>query len=108
MFISKNGATFQNSGIQLIREQLGAIEPLGDTISLAVILYPPDKRIRDLDNYLKPLLDTITKSGVWLDDSLVDQLSVYRGAVTPAGRCFVRIKVAGPILQNTPEHRALI
>ena len=108
LFISKKGAAYQSSGIISIREQLGPMEGIDTKINLAIILYPPDRRTRDLDNYIKPLLDTITKSGIWMDDSLVDQMLVYRGAVLQAGSCFVRIRQAGPLLQNTAEHRALI
>ena len=108
LFISKKGSAYQSSGILSIREQLGPMSSIYTKIHLSIVLYPPDNRIRDLDNYVKPLLDTITKSGAWLDDSLIDQLSVYRGALTPSGSCFVRIRAAAPILLNTPEHRALI
>lgn len=108
LFISKKGTAFQSSGIQLIREQLGPNLFLDSRLNVSIILYAPDKRMRDLDNYVKPLQDTITKSGIWSDDSLIDQLSVYRGALTPKGCVFVRIREAAPHLKNTADSRALI
>jgi crossover junction endodeoxyribonuclease RusA len=108
VFISKKGRMFQSSGIESIQEQLGPIGVIESRINLAIIFYPPDKRTRDLDNYIKPLQDTITKSGLWTDDTLIDQLSVYRGINITAGSVFIRIRAAAPILQNTSEHRALI
>jgi len=108
LYISKKGSAFQQAGILSIKEQLGSIDIIDYKVHLSVVLYPKDKRVRDLDNYLKPLLDTITKSGIWMDDSLVDQLAIYRGAITSSGSCFVRIRAAAPILHNTSEHRALI
>nr|WP_246877229.1 RusA family crossover junction endodeoxyribonuclease [Pantoea ananatis] len=32
------------------------------------MLYPLDKRNRDLDNYQKTLFDSLTHAGVWVDD----------------------------------------
>jgi crossover junction endodeoxyribonuclease RusA len=108
VYISKKGSAFASSGIQSILEQLGPVDSIESKINLVIVLYPPDKRIRDLDNYVKPLQDTITKSGLWLDDGLIDQLAVYRGEQVKSGSCFVRISDAAPILHNTTKHRALI
>lgn len=108
VFISKKGAAFQSSGILTIQAQLGAFEPLGEPLCMKVVVYPPDKRKRDLDNYMKPLLDTLTKAGVWLDDSLVDQLLIYRGVVVPSGSVFVRLEPSMPILANMIQDRSLI
>lgn len=40
--------------------------------------HPPDKRKRDLDNLLKPVLDALTEYGAIVDDSLVDDLRIQR------------------------------
>jgi crossover junction endodeoxyribonuclease RusA len=108
VFISKKGRCYQSAGIESIREQVGPNLYLDSRLNVAIILYVPDRRVRDLDNYVKPLLDTITKSGIWMDDTLVDQLSIYRGVLTSKGSCFIRIREAAPKLDNTTEHRALI
>lgn len=40
--------------------------------------YPPDRRRRDLDNILKPILDVMEAYGVYGDDSQIDLLIVRR------------------------------
>ncbi len=42
-----------------------------------VVYYPKDKRRRDLDNLMKPLLDAL-EGQVFLNDNQVDVLSVSR------------------------------
>ena len=109
VYLSKRGRTFHLAGIESIQEQLGAMEPIEDGIHLSIIFYPPDSRIRDLDNYIKPVQDVMTKSGVYKDDSLIHQLAIYQGTqCKPKGLTFVRLRDCAPILSNTAEHRALI
>lgn len=60
-------------------------------IALKIKLEPPDKRKRDIDNCCKALLDALTYSGVWIDDSQVDDLHIYRADVIPNGRVTVEM-----------------
>lgn len=46
--------------------------------SVEILAYPPDRRRRDIDNILKIVFDSLTYSGVWVDDCQVDELSVRR------------------------------
>lgn len=45
-------------------------------VSVSVALVKPDKRKRDLDNLMKPVLDLLVEMGVIDDDSLVKRISV--------------------------------
>ena len=47
-----------------------------DPVAVEIRACPPDRRRRDLDNIVKPVLDALTRAGVWSDDHLVHRLSV--------------------------------
>lgn len=49
-----------------------------ERLSVYIDAFPPDKRKRDLDNILKSLLDALQKSGVYQDDSQIDNLTIVR------------------------------
>ena len=54
-------------------------------VSVTIIENPPDRRVRDIDNPIKSLLDALTKSGLWGDDRQIDELTVRRGTVVKGG-----------------------
>lgn len=60
-------------------------------LNVTVYLYPPDKRVRDIDNIAKPLLDALTQAGVFNDDSQVDRLLIVRKEQQKGGGCRVII-----------------
>ena len=49
-----------------------------DEVQVTIVLTAPDRRRRDIDNPVKPLLDALTHAGAWLDDSQVARLVVER------------------------------
>jgi len=92
MFTSSKGKSFRQDVEQCALEQGVYGASLDYTLQVDVILYAPDKRIRDLDNYMKPLLDAITSAKIWLDDSQIDCLFIHRGvSINKAGCCKLRI-----------------
>lgn len=65
----------------------------GYRLDVEVHLFPPDKRKRDLDNYPKVLLDSLTSARLWEDDEQIDKLTIIRREVQkPEGLCVVRVK----------------
>ncbi len=103
-FISKHGRKFRKDVENIINEQLPAFKSIDYKIKVGVILYSPDWRTCDLDNYNKGLLDAITHAEIWDDDSLIDQLLGYRGEVVKGGKAVVIIMHADPIIPNNCEH----
>lgn len=102
--ISKRGRIFRGEVWQQCFEQNANDLKMDDRITCSVILYPPDVRIRDLDNYLKSLQDAITHAGVWLDDAQIDYGEQFRGQVVSGGACKVRIKLfEGMVLPFTND-----
>lgn len=60
-------------------------------ITVEVILNFPTNRQQDLDNRMKGLLDALTQSNVWVDDSLIYDLHIIKGAIGKPGGCIVKI-----------------
>lgn len=81
IYISDRGRQYQRRVSAILSD---APEQPG-RLSVAVSVYPPDRRKRDLDNVLKCLLDSITRAGVWQDDSVIDRLLVERRDVKTGG-----------------------
>jgi crossover junction endodeoxyribonuclease RusA len=70
--------------------------PLLGHLVVTLTAFPPDKRRRDLDNLPKVVLDSLTKAGVWKDDSQIQRLTIQWGAIWPGGVLEVEIEeVAG-------------
>lgn len=98
LYLSAKGRKYKARLEEIIHEQAPGIS-LEENLFVEVWLFPPDRRTRDLDNYMKALLDGITGAGIWLDDSQIDQLHLYRGC-PGSGIVKVEICEAGPLLQN--------
>ncbi len=45
---------------------------------VSIYLHPEDNRRRDIDNYSKALLDSLTFAGFWIDDKYISKLHIYR------------------------------
>lgn len=85
--ISAAGRKYQSDACAAIIEQLRRLpKPSSVPASVEVILYPPDVRRRDIDNYNKALFGALTHAGVWEDDSQVKRLLVEWGPVVKGGR----------------------
>lgn len=98
LFISQKGRKYRAATAEAINGQLPDVT-ISDPMLVEVILHVPDNRKRDLDNYMKSMLDAITQAGLWEDDSLIHQLHIYKGQVVkPKGAVFIRISDAGPLI----------
>jgi len=67
--------TRYRSQVATIAAQQNAKADLQDLLSVAVLIWAPDKRKRDLTNIWKVSEDAITKARVWRDDSLINTLA---------------------------------
>lgn len=97
-YLDKSVGAFRDAIHTALHEQVPGLE-LVDPLFIDVFLFPPDKRKRDLDNYMKGLLDAITVSGLWEDDSQIDQLHIYRGETISKGVVVMEISEAAPIIK---------
>lgn len=92
-YISAAGKAFKRKVARALQAQLGGErEPILGHCRLYVALHAPDSRRRDVDNYAKALLDSLTDAGVWADDSQIRDLRLVWGAVLPGGKAVVTIR----------------
>ena len=93
--LSENARQFRASSMREIALQIAGLRPrpfITWPVALVVILQPPDRRKRDLDNMVKAVLDAITHAKVWQDDSLVHDLRLRWGEIITGGKAVVTIK----------------
>ena len=69
-----------------------AARRINNHVAMTVLLHAPDRRRRDVDNYAKSLLDSLVKSGVLEDDSVVRDLRLVWGDVLSGGKAVVMIR----------------
>lgn len=63
-------------------------------LSVVMEVNPPDNRKRDLDNLPKAVFDALTHAGVWMDDSLIDEMIVRRKQIIKDGAITITIQEA--------------
>lgn len=103
--ISAAGRDFRREiekyGTLLRSEKKLPLESILEQISVRIILYPPDSRRRDLDNYFKSTLDALTHANVWRDDSQIKMLSASWGERCKGGgfRLIITLFEDGPIAE---------
>lgn len=86
--ISQQGQRYRRQVQDIIQAGIltGEITPLGDRrVDLSIDLRPPDRRRIDIDNRMKPLLDSLQHAGLYHDDEQVDRILLVRGPVVPGG-----------------------
>lgn len=64
----------------------GRKQAFSGRVGVKVLVWTPDRRMRDLDNLLKGLLDSIAGAGVILDDCQVDEIHMRREGNHKGGR----------------------
>jgi crossover junction endodeoxyribonuclease RusA len=89
VYVSIDGLDFQRA-VKWIVMELG-LKTLTGRLIVDIVLFFPTLGRNDIDNRLKACLDALTKAGVWLDDSQIDQLTVRRGEKTKGGMMQVEI-----------------
>lgn len=88
--ISEAGRNYRREAIAMIRDQYKG-EPLSGRLEVTLILCPPDRRKRDIDNYCKGLFDAMSHAGFWLDDEQIDRLTIIKDAPQKGGQCFLEV-----------------
>jgi len=90
-FLSKRGREFKEQVAAYVIDN--KIPKLGEmAVQIDIILRPRNKRLMDIDNSCKAILDSIQDAGIIDDDSQVWKLTVERGITHTGGSCVVMIE----------------
>ncbi len=77
-FMTKTGKAYKQKIIELHAND--DMNPVTVPIKVRIELFPPDRRTRDIDNYIKPILDGLKFLEIIEDDSLINTLLVLKHA----------------------------
>ena len=86
-FVGTKGREFR----QAVLEASEGVQKAEGRLCMRIELYPPDRRIRDIDNITKALLDACMHAGCYEDDSQIDELHIIRREIRKGGGCSVTI-----------------
>lgn len=94
MVLSKAGRDYKQAVAEYVIEH--KTPKLGNArLEVTIWVYPSNRRIFDLDNRLKAILDALQDAGVYDDDSQIDVLMIQRGKIVKGGSCTVIIDILG-------------
>jgi crossover junction endodeoxyribonuclease RusA len=90
--MSKAGREYKQAVAEYIAS--GDFPKMGDKrLSVSMVVWPRDRRVFDIDNRIKSVLDSLQDAGLFDDDSQIDELSIYRGSqIVPGGSIKVMIE----------------
>ena len=88
--LSKDVRVFRQMVRRILRS--AGVKPFFGPLVVRIDAFPPDRRRRDLDNILKPLLDALEHGGAFCDDSQIVDLRARKLEHTAGGKVIVRIQ----------------
>ncbi len=90
--ISREGRRFRQEVVATLAAM--NVQPVRGDVAVNIIIHPPDRRRRDVDNVIKALLDALEHGGAYGDDSQIVDLSIKKLHPIEGGKTIVRIKEA--------------
>jgi crossover junction endodeoxyribonuclease RusA len=101
-FISKRGVLFRQSVMEYVMDN--EVPKLGDQgLSVHIVLRPRSKKLMDIDNCAKAILDACEHAGIFDSDVQVEKLLIERGLPKKGGGCVVMIEVIPFSSEKNPQ-----
>lgn len=101
-FISKRGQEFRQAvWIECLQRR---VPKLGSqSLMVHIILQPRNKKLMDIDNCAKAILDSLEHAGIFDSDVQVQKLLIERGEQIKGGGCQVMIEVIPSSSNENPD-----
>jgi len=101
-FISKRGQEFRQAvWIECLQRR---VPKLGSqSLMVHIILQPRNKKLMDIDNCAKAILDSLEHAGIFNSDVQVQKLLIERGEQVKGGGCQVMIEVIPSSSKENPQ-----
>lgn len=94
LLISEKGREYRKRVAAIVQQKQERMAP--GRYDVWIDAHPPDKRKRDLDNLPKAILDSLAHAGVYVDDGMIDKLSIQRcKPLKGTGMVYVTVRVIG-------------
>ncbi|MBI5724301.1 MAG: RusA family crossover junction endodeoxyribonuclease [Planctomycetes bacterium] len=101
--ISREGRAYRITVCSILRR--AGVKPMDGKLAVGLDLYPPDRRIRDVDNAQKAPLDALQHGGMFGNDNQIKKLlTVMRETVVPGGKVIICILPLDPSTVKDIEH----
>jgi len=101
-FISKRGVLFRQSVMEYVMDN--EVPKLGEqSLSVHIVLRPRSKKLMDIDNCAKAILDACEHAGIFDSDVQVEKLLIERGLPKKGGGCVVMIEVIPSSSEENPQ-----
>ena len=101
-FISKRGVLFRQSVMEYVMDN--EVPKLGEqSLSVHIVLRPRSKKLMDIDNCAKAILDACEHAGIFDSDVQVEKLLIERGLPKKGGGCVVMIEVIPFSSEKNPQ-----
>ena len=79
------GKMFRHHVAIIVKQSLRGHRIIDGPIHISILMYPPDRRKRDIDNILKALFDALQHAGVYKDDSQIIKMNIAKEQVVKGG-----------------------
>jgi crossover junction endodeoxyribonuclease RusA len=89
VILSKDGRAYKDRIKRMLSDNSKLLTD--KRLMVSIRLFMPDRRKRDIDNYNKILLDSLTGI-VWKDDSQIDILTISRDEIIKGGKAVINIR----------------
>ena len=90
ILLSKEGRAYYDECTLGVASQRGGT--MRGPVKVRLWVSPPDRRRRDLDNVLKPIMDLGTKAKIWDDDSQLVEIHATKEDPIKGGRVVMEVK----------------